>query len=254
MSFLPILLFGGSFIAGIINSVAGGGSLFIYPLLIGLGIPPIVANASTGVAVLPGTFSSAYGYREHLRKLPLRYYFILIPAIVGGLFGAFILRHTSNETFAQIVPWFILLGVALMIAQPYVMRWARKKRGHRHRNKRRTFILLTIGLTLLSVYGGYFGAGSAIVILAFLGYTELTDIHEMNGFKNLMSAVVNLASSLYLMSHGLVQWEILPWLLIGNLVGGWIGATYSSRLPKQTIRWIVISISCVITFILFART
>lgn len=253
MWFAPLILLAGGFIAGIMNSVAGGGSLFIYPILIALGIPPIVANATTGAAVLPGSLSSAYGYRKHLRKLPVRYWLIILPSIIGGIIGAVALRNTSDQDFSRIVPWFLLLGVSLIIAQPRLIKWARKKRGHHKRNAMHTLFWLAAGASLISIYGGYFGAGYAIVLLAFLGFTELTDIHEMNGYKNIVSVAVNFTSTAYLVYFGLLKWDILPWLLIGNVVGGYLGATYSTHLPKKTIRFVIIVIGLGVTAILFAR-
>lgn len=253
MWFAPLLLLGGGFIAGLMNSVAGGGSLIIYPILVAVGLPPIIANATTGVTVFPGSLSSAYGYRKHLRKLPARYYLIVPPAILGGYVGATILRHTSDHTFSHVVPWFLLFGLILIILQPRIMAWARKRRGHHKRNAMHTLFWLAVGSFTISIYGGYFGAGYAIVLLAFLGFTELTDIHEINGYKNLISVAVNLTSSIYLICYGLVQWSILPWLIIGNVVGGYLGATYSTHLPKKSIRWVIIVVCTFVTAILFTR-
>lgn len=253
MWFVPFLLFGGGFVAGIMNAVAGGGSLLIYPILIAVGIPPIVANATTGASVLPGSLSSAFGYRKHLRKLPVRYYLVILPSVIGGIVGAVALRHTSDQDFSRVVPWFLLLGVGLIIIQPRLVQWAKKKRGHHKRNAMRTLFWLSVAAFTISIYGGYFGAGYAIVLLAFLGFTELTDIHEMNGYKNLVSVAVNLTSTCYLVYFGLLHWDILPWLLVGNVVGGYLGATYSTRFPKRTIRLIIIVIGLAVTTALFMR-
>jgi uncharacterized membrane protein YfcA len=251
MWFAPLLLLLGGFTAGVVNSVAGGGSLVVYPVLISIGVPPIIANASTSLAVLPGLLSSAFGYRTFIRKLPLRYYVVLIPAVLGGLVGASLLRTTTNQAFSQIVPCFLLFGVILIILQPRIISWAKKKRGHHRRNALHTLAWLATGIFLISIYGGYFGAGYAIVALAFLGLTELTNINEMNGYKGLLSAAVNISSSAYLICFGLVQWSILPWLVIGSVVGGYVGATYSSQLPRQTIRRIIIVIGLGVSIVLY---
>lgn len=254
MWFAPLILVAGGFVAGIMNSVAGGGSLFIYPILISLGIPPIVANATTGASVLPGSLSSAFAYRHHLRKLPLRYYLIIIPSIIGGYAGAIALRKTTDHEFSSIVPWFILLGVLLIIIQPFVVAWAKKKRGHHRRNVKRTMLWLTIAAFIISIYGGYFGAGYGIAFLALLGFTEMTDIHEMNGYKNLVSVAVNATSTAYLVTFGLLNLNILVWLVIGNVIGGYMGAEYSTHLPKKTIRFLIIAIGLAVTTVLFLNT
>jgi len=121
-----ILLIVSGLITGIVNAIAGGGALLLYPLLLSLGLSPITANASTSFIVWPGALSSAYGYRKHLSKIPKFYLYLLIPSIIGGLIGAIILKHTSNNFFSAIVPWFIVLGVVLLMVQPKLHEWLYK--------------------------------------------------------------------------------------------------------------------------------
>lgn len=118
-----------------VNSVAGGGSLLIYPLLLGFGIMPITANATTSVIVWPGTISSAYGYKKYLKKLPRHYFLILIPCLVGGLIGAIVLKNTSNSFFRQIVPWFFLIAVVLIAIQPKLHKWLYEREENKKNSK-----------------------------------------------------------------------------------------------------------------------
>jgi uncharacterized membrane protein YfcA len=251
---LVLLLIAG-FLAGVINSIAGGGSFILYPLLLGLGVPPISANASCTIAVLPGTASSAYGYGPHIQKLPKRYFLLLIPGLAGGLVGAVLLGHTPNRTFEYIVPWFVLAASALLMLQPKIHAWLYKKENQKIVKKHLFIALATVGLGVfaLSIYGGYFGAGYGIMMLAFLGFTELTDIHQMNGLKNLVGIMINTTAVFYFITHGLISWKFVPALMIGNVIGGLLGARYSSKMRSGFIRGIIIGIALAISLILFAR-
>lgn len=243
------------FLAGIANSIAGGGSFFIYPVLLSLGVPPVSANATFSVAVLPGQASSAFGYEKFIAKLPKRYFLLLIPALIGGLIGAIFLGHTANRTFEYIVPWFMVFATILIILQPHIHKWLYTRQARELERKHR-YIVFTIGflfMFLLSIYGGYFGAGVGIVMLAFFGLTELTSINEMNGLKNLVAIVVGGISVIYFILIGLINWKFLLPLIIGSTVGGWLGATYSSKLPTKVIRGIIIAIAIIVSAVLFAR-
>jgi uncharacterized membrane protein YfcA len=247
------LIFSGIF-AGIVNAVAGGGSLIMYPLLLSMGLTPIVANATTSFSIWPGALSSAWGYRKYVRKLPKHFYILLVPSLVGGMIGAYFLKHTSNHAFESIVPWFIILGVILLLAQPRIHKWLASqppKKGRKYRFL--VFSLITILLFGLSIYGGYFGAGFGIIMLAFLGFTELSNIHEMNGLKNLAGATLNISATAYFIYYKLIDWRLLPILLAGSVIGGLIGSVYSSRLPSKSIRILVIAIGTIVAAVLLVK-
>jgi hypothetical protein len=250
-----LLLIAASIFAGIVNSVAGGGSFVVFPLLIASGIPAVTANATNSFIVQPGALASAFGYRRPLKKLPKKYFLLLIPGAIGGLVGAIILRHTPNNVFGKIVPFFILSAVLLLSAQPIIHRWAVSKSRRRHHKKHPALVFtsLIIAFLLLSIYGGYFGAGYGIMALGILGITELKDIHQMNGIKNLVSVALGFSSIFYYITHHLIRWEVLPLLVIGNIIGGYFGSVYASKLPNNVIRLTAIGIGSVITVILFRK-
>ena len=251
-SYLLLVISG--LIAGIVNAVAGGGSLLMYPLLLSLGVAPIMANATTSFSIWPGALSSAWGYRKYIHKLPRHFYFLLLPCLIGGLIGAILLRNTSNQTFEFIVPWFIILGVVLLIAQPKIHNWISAKSAKETKKYRSlVFAIISILLFLIAIYGGYFGAGFGIIMLAFLGFTELSNIHQMNGLKNLAGATLNIAATAYFIVYKLIDWRLLPLLLIGSIIGGLIGSTYSSKLPSNTIRVIVIVIGVLVAAVLLSK-
>lgn len=249
-----ITLLGAGFIAGLINAVAGGGALLVYPLLLSLGLPPIVANASTTLTLWPGALSSAYGYRKYIKKIPNYYYWLLLPSAVGGLIGAFILTKTSNHDFSVIVPWLIVLGVVLIGLQPYIhKKLVKKSKNRSKKTSALNLVLVAIPMFGMAIYGGYFGAGYGIVMLALLGFTKLSNIHQMNGLKNLSGATINLLASVYFIHRGLVDWRYIPILLIGSVIGGYIGSTYSSKLPTKLIRLIIVLIGTAVAIYLFSK-
>lgn len=243
------------FSAGVINSVAGGGSFIIFPLLVSTGIPAVIANATTTFVVQPGTLTSALGYRSYLKKLPKSYLFLLIPGAIGGWYGAVLLRHTTDRMFGHIVPFFVLIGVALLLLQPGIHRWATKKRAKRYKREHTivTSLLLTILFFILAIYGGYFGAGYGIVALGLLGLTMLNNIHQMNGLKNLIALSLGISSIVYFTAHHLVNWEVLPPLIIGNIAGGYFGALYASKLSDRLVRTLAITIGITVSILLFTK-
>jgi uncharacterized protein len=251
---LGILLFCG-FVAGTVNAVAGGGALLIYPLLLSLGIPPINANATFSFVTCPGQASSAFGYRKYIAKLPRRYYLLLIPAIVGGMLGAFLLGRTTDRAFEYIVPWFMLFATVLLAFQPKLHTWlySRKAKKLEKRFPGVVFGVIFLFMFFLSVYGGFFGAGFGIIMLAFLGLSELTNIYQMNGLKNLVSGAISFTTVLYFIYMGLIAWSVLPPLLVGSVIGGWFGATYSTKLPTKVIRRMIVGIGILVSAVLFTK-
>jgi uncharacterized membrane protein YfcA len=250
-----LILFLAGFIAGADNAVAGGGSILVYPLLLSLGLPPITANATTTAGIWPGTLGSTYGYRGPIQRIPRYYFLLLIPGAIGGLIGAILLGKTSNNAFEYIVPWFIVGASILLALQPRIHRWLLTKAGKRFTKHNHITILTLVGTLLLvtAIYGGYFGAGIGIIMLAFLGMTKLRDIHQMNGLKILMGATVNFMALIYFSLHGMIAWSVVPALASGTILGGWIGATYSSRLPDKLIRKLIVIIGLCLAAILFAK-
>jgi len=242
-------------IAGAVNAVAGGGSLILFPVLLSQGLAAITANATMILVVQPGTISSAYGYRKHLRKLPIGYYLLLAPCLAGGFVGATILVKTSNVDFEHIVPYFMAFALLLLLFQSQVHHWIYTNRRVALKKRHHATLLLIVAAAFftISLYGGYFGAGFGIIALAFLGLTKLTDIQQMNGLKNLAGVCIGISGGGYFIEHGLIDWRILPLFAAGNLFGGYFGATYSSKLHTRTLRIGIVIIGTIITAALFYK-
>lgn len=240
-------------VVGGMNAIAGGGMLVGFPILLAAGLPALIANATASVVVLPGQISSAYGYRNYLRKLPRQYMWLLIPCAIGAAIGATLLRHTPNSRFEQLVPALILLAVALFVLQPFL-----KFHLHRHlHGKAKTFKpLLLVALILFptAIYGGYFGAGFGFVMLALLSFTKLHDLHQINGMKNLMAVGIGAASIACLYSSGLIDWHHGLVMAAGSFLGGYYGSRAAQKVSTHTIRIVVIAIGLITTIYLALRT
>lgn len=247
-----LILLSVGLIVGTMNAIAGGGMLLGFPVLLAIGLPALVANATSNIIILPGQLASAYGYRSYLKKVPRVYLWLLPPCAVGAGIGAYILRHTSSNNFEQLVPGLILFAVVLFAFQPLLHFHLHKQLKTRKVDNRP---LLYIGLALLplAIYGGYFGAGFGFVILAFLGFTSLHDVHKINALKNLAASTMAVVSIIVLLSAHLIDWRHGLVMAAGTTIGGYFGARLAQRLPSHTIRVIVIAIGLVTAVYLFLR-
>lgn len=236
-----ILLLCTGLIAGIMNAIAGGGGLVSFPVLLALGLPALTANATSYVTVLPGQITAAWGYRSYLRNVPKIYLWLLLPCAAGAAIGSHLLRETSFGSFEKVVPWLIVLAVLLFSLQPIL-------RSHfvRHlRSKRKAgWKLGVIGLALfiMTIYGGYFGAGFGFVLLALIGFGGVREIHTMNGMKNVAAIVVVAVAILGVSSAHIIHWQYGLTVAVGNLLGGYAGARLAQKVPSHLIRVIVIII------------
>lgn len=216
-------------LASAINAVAGGGSLISFPFVSGtLGLGPLVGNATNSVGLWPGALSGALAFRfspESRRLLKG-----LVPATAAGAaFGAWLLTVTPSKTFAALVPWLILLGAMLLLLQPRIRRLVDVKA--------RMPLLGAVALQfLVAVYGGYFGAGMGLMMLAVLGFVMDGTIHELNGVKNGLGLVINLVGSTIFFFGGLVRADVAGWLVAGALAGGYLAGRYSQRIPPEGLR------------------
>lgn len=237
-----ILLFSVGIVVGAMNAIAGGGMLIGFPVMVALGIPPIVANATSGIVTAPGQLASAYGYRKYLRKVSWRYAWLLIPGVIGSAFGATLLRHTSPEHFKHLVPVLVLFAVLLFGFQPYLHFHLHKNLHGKHKHPVLPLVLISIGLLPVSVYGAYFGAGYGFMMLAFLGFTSIHDTHQINAMKNVAAIFVAVTSIIVIYSSHLINWRYGLIAGAGATIGGYIGALSAQKVSTHTIRVIVLVI------------
>jgi uncharacterized membrane protein YfcA len=248
-----ILLFVAGIIVGVMNSVAGGGMLIGFPLMLATGMPPIVANATGNLVILPGQLSSAYGYHKYLHKLPRRYLLLLIPCMIGSAIGATILRHTSSARFSQLIPVLILFAVILFAVQPIIHFHLHRHISRKSQNNQ-TLIFISLCLLPVAAYAGYFGPGFGFIMLAFLGFTSLRDVHKMNALKNLAGASIAVAAIISLLSAHLFNWPLGISMAFGSAIGGYGGSRISMRFSTHAVRIVVIIIGFISAGYLAFRT
>jgi uncharacterized membrane protein YfcA len=248
MSPLEILgLLASAAAAGLINAVAGGGTMLTFPTLLLFGSAYKVANATSSTALFLGTAGGIYGYRRQLAAVkPWLVRFVPV-SILGGYLGSWLLTHTSDQAFARIVPFLLLFATILFLCQGIL----RRAVGTRDVAPGRAAIWGGIAFQLgVALYGGYFGAGIGILMLASLGVIGLRDIHEMNALKTVLASLINLVATVVFLFGGLIDWPRAGVMTAGALVGYFVGSHYSQRIPQAWVRRIVTAVG----FILSAAT
>jgi hypothetical protein len=236
-----IILFAVGVLVGGMNAIAGGGMLIGFPVLLAFGLSPIAANVTSNVVVMPGGLSSAYSYRKYLRKIRRRYLLLLVPCVIGGAIGAVILRNTSSDQFQQIVPALVGFAVILFAFQP-ILHFHLHRHIHGKRKDLKSLFMIALALLPVAIYGGYFGAGFGFIMLAFLGFTKLHEIHRMTGLKNLATVCIASTSLLCLYSTHLINWHYGLIMGAGGVVGGYYGALLTQKVSSHTLRIAVIII------------
>jgi uncharacterized membrane protein YfcA len=243
-------------IAGIINALAGGGTLLTFPMLLFVGTSSIVANATSTLALVVGTFGSVYGFRNQIPAVrPWLKRFVPV-SLLGGILGAVLLTHTKERTFARMVPFLLLFATLVFLGQNFFRRFAGLTRSSEiYTGSPRTpaVWVAIIFQFLVAVYGGYFGAGIGILMLASLGFLGLTNIHEMNALKNVLSSLINFIAATYFIYSGLIDWPKAGVMIVGAVCGYFWGAHYSQRIPQNRVRQIITAVGFVISAALFYR-
>ena len=243
-----LLLIGAALVAGLMNAVAGGGSFLTFPALVFTGVPSIVANATSTVALFPGALASAWAYRhdfEGLEKIPLKP--ALAVSIAGGIAGALLLLYTSQKTFDVIIPW-LLLGATMAFALgPQVLK---KLKGQSWMGPR-TLIALQF---FIGIYGGYFGGAVGIIMLAVWTLAGMREIHAMNGGRTLLGGVMNAAAVVCFVIAGKIWWLQTAMMLAAAVAGGYAGARLAKRTNPSWIRLAIILVSIAVTVAFFLRS
>lgn len=228
-----------------VNSIAGGGTLLTFPALVGLGVPGIVANATSTVALVPGSVGAFVGYRDALRGARAWALRFALPSLVGGACGAGLLMITPPDRFDAVVPWLVLGATTLFVVQRPVMRLF-KRRAEAHHELDPALRPAPLGLLLfqfcIAVYGGYFGAGIGILMLAALGFMGFTNIHRMNGLKSFGGTCANLMAAATFAVSNLVNWQLAGAMIVGAIAGGYGGSRFAQRVSQEWVRRMIIVI------------
>ncbi|HEX2836474.1 MAG TPA: sulfite exporter TauE/SafE family protein [Thermoanaerobaculia bacterium] len=238
-------------VAGAINSIAGGGTLISFPALLWLGRDPILANATNTVAIWPGSLAGAYGFREELSTVRRWLLLLVIPSILGGALGGWLLLRTPASTFKTLVPWLILGATLLLAFQEMISRHL--PTGDNRQPTTVSRIAVLVFQFLVGLYGGYFGAGMGILMLAALGLIGLTDMHQMNGLKNVLAVCINGVAAIYFVLAQSVVWSDVLVMMLGTIVGGFFGARLARRLGRTFVRRFVVAIGFGMALLLWLR-
>ena len=234
-----------AFLAGIINAIAGGGTLLTFPALVWIGRNPIIANATNTVAIWPAGVSGALGFRKDVASLQRWLWLLTIPSLLGGAAGAVLLLHTPEKVFARIVPILIGGATVLLAAQEAITRHLP------HHKATPAWLVFAFTFQLaVGIYGGYFGAGMGILMLAALGLIGLTDLHQMNGLKNVLGLCINGIAAIYFIARGAVVWSDVLIMAVFSIAGGFTGAKLAHKLGRGFVRAAVVVIGVVMTIAL----
>ena len=227
--------------AGAVNAIAGGGTLLTFPAIVGLGVTPLVANATSTVALWPGSLGSMWGYRHELTGARRWVIGFAAPSLTGGALGAWLLLHTPPAAFDRMVPFLVLGATALFLAQGPLLRRLRPRAATAtpEAAPRSSFLAAQF---LVAVYGGYFGAGIGILMLAVLGFMGLTNIHRMNGLKNWGALCINAVAVILFAVGGIVHWPIALTMAVGGMLGGYAGSRLAQRVGQQAVRHAIVAI------------
>jgi uncharacterized membrane protein YfcA len=248
-----------AFFAGAMNSIAGGGTLLTFPALTAV-VSPAVANATSTIALMPGSLAGSVGYRKELwecRRFVLR---MIAPSIAGGFLGAWLVGQ-DQDAFAVLVPWLILTAAVLFVVQAPLSRWVRRRAAakaegespaHPEAGWATQAAVITFQF-LVAVYGGYFGAGIGILMLSALGFMGVGDIHRMNAVKTFLAACINAAAVVEFLRSGLVNWDLAWPMALAAIAGGYAGARVARRLPASYVRYAVIVIAFGLSLYYFVR-
>ncbi len=255
MTFLQAcLLFIAAILGGTLNSVAGGGSFIGFPALIFTGVPPINANATNTVALWPGSVASMRAYRKELAEQDRKLLLVLGgTSLVGGVFGAILLLRTPQSTFTLLIPYLLLLATLLFTFSKPITGFLRKYIPYKEQSSWPALLVVAFFQIIIAIYGGYFGGGIGILMLATLGMMGMEDINEMNAVKTLLQASINGVAVITFIIAGAVAWPQAILMVVGAIIGGYGGAYFARQIDQRWIRLFVILVGSSMTLYFFLR-
>ena len=239
--------------AGLINALAGGGTLITFPVLMAVGLSPLSANVTNTVALVPGYLGGTFAQVDDLKDQKKRLWIFIPAGILGGLMGGILLLKTGEKLFADLVPYLILLASTLLAIQNPVRAWL-TRRQEQGKAKVVSEFWAFIPVFLAAIYGGYFGAGLSVIVLAVLGLVLNDSLTRLNALKQGIAFATNVAAALFFVFSGKVNWTVALVMAVGALLGGALGGRLASRIKPATLRWIVVSIGFVVGMIYLVRS
>jgi uncharacterized membrane protein YfcA len=262
-------LFIAAILAGALNSVAGGGSFISFPTLLFTGVPPVNANATNTVAVWPGSLASIPPYRKDLKHERRELIYFSIVSVIGGVLGAVILLETPQSLFQRMVPWLLLIATLIFAFGSNFAQWMRRRRAGgaaatvmaedtesdtetTHIAPGRLVIVMVIQF-IISLYGGFFGGGIGIMMLAGFALLGMRNIHQMNALKVVLASIINGVALIVFVIRGAVYWPQALVMVVGAIIGGYGGAALAHLVPSKYVRWFAIGVGLVISAYFFIK-
>ena len=242
------------YLAGTMNAIAGGGTNVSFPALLWLGLPAVTANASSAVALWPGSLAGAWGFRGAIRTARRTWLWLVVPSVLGGALGARLLVALPTRVFTGVASWLVLGSTLLFAAQALRRQRLGEAAAAPPAVRHRSLLAGALVQLAIAVYGGYFGAGIGILMLASLGLSGVRDLAVANGLKNLFAAAINGTAIVYFVSSGIVHWAAVPAMALGAMAGGWSGAHLAQRLPPLVLRWTIVAIGLAMSVATFLAT
>lgn len=234
--------------AGTVNAIVGSGSLITFPTLLALGYPPVLANVSNNVGLVPGSVSAVHAYRRELGGQGSRLRMLGPASLAGGLTGAVVLLALPHSVFKAAVPFLVLLAAVMMALQPRITTWM-AARGERHVHGG---VPLVVGVYLTGIYGGYFGAAQGVILMALLAIFIDDDLQRLNGTKNALALIVNGVAGIVFIAVAHIDWSVAALIAAGSIIGGQLGGHYGRRLPTAVLRVCVVLVGVSVSLVLFA--
>ena len=255
LDLLDIALIGiAAFAAGAVNSVAGGGTFFSFPALLAVGVPPVIANASNSVALWPGSLAGAWAFRRELKRFSKSLPMLSVVAFFGGIAGGLLLLATSNAAFARLIPWLLLVATVLFAFSGQISALVKKcKPAPDGADERHIGPGGYVFQLVVSIYGGFFGAGMGILMIAALAIQGFKDVHEINALKNWLSAVIYSVAVATFVLAGAVSWPHTLVMIATATVGGYGGAAVARRVPALWLRRFIIGVGGLLTLYYFGK-
>lgn len=243
----------GGFFAGILTSTVGVASLLSFPILLAVGLPPVVANASNTVGMTPAGLSGSFGYRRELREHPRIAALVVVLCGAGSIAGAALLLALDPGVFEAVVPWLVLFTSILVGVQPFITRCLRARRGGDGADRVRMSPVTGFWTALTGLYGGYFGAGSGVMMVAVLGFGLDLELRIVNALKTLSVMAANVVATLIFLVLADLDWVAIGLLASGSVVGGYVGSHIGRRLPPTLLRVLIVVAGVTASVLLFTR-
>lgn len=239
--------------AGAVNALAGGGTLITFPMLTAVGVPAVAANVTNTVALLPGYFGATIAQRADLQGQEHRLWWAVPAGVAGGLIGGILLLRTGERLFRDLVPYLILLASGLLAMQDPLRKWVVRRSANQHSSGAAHERWAAVPVGVAAIYGGYFGAGLSVIVLAVLAVVLDDSLTRLNALKQAVAFATNTAAAIFFLFSGEVVWLAAAVMAVGALLGGIVGGKLASRIRPSALRYMVVTIGVIVSIIYLVR-